>query len=50
MPSSGQRRLIMSQPGATNESLKGDYNKKVGAMMSKNVHNQPKSRKGSGKK
>lgn len=33
----------MSGRGASNESLKGDYNKRAGAEAMRNVHNQPKS-------
>lgn len=45
MPGSGIAKIAMSRPGATAQSLKGDYMKKVGAEVKKNVNNQSKSKK-----
>lgn len=48
MAGSGVARITMSKKGSTNSSLKGNYNKRAKGSVSKNVHNQPKSRRGTG--
>lgn len=50
MPGSGIARVLMTKQGVGTKAFKGNYNKKVTGRVSKNVHNQPKSHKGSGHK